>query len=184
MHHCQNDGLSAIAYFYFDFKDEHKQHVENLLRSLIAQISHQCNGTPGPLETLYLKCREGTQQPRLKSLINVLSVIIDGFHDVYIIFDALDECEDQDELVSLIEEITDWKLGNLHILVTSRREQYLEECLESKVSCKIDLHSDLVDADIRTYLRESIPTDPKLKKWPPNVQMEIEASLVQNAHGM
>jgi hypothetical protein len=136
------------------------------------------------LAALYLQCKDGTQQPPLKSLIKVLSAIMIGFRAVYIVIDALDECVDQEELVSFIDEITDWELDNLHILATSRREQFIEECLDSKVSCKMDLHSALVNADIKTCLRECLPTDPKLKKWSPEVQMEIEASLLQNANGM
>jgi hypothetical protein len=148
------------------------------------QLSYQCNHFPDTLATLYLQSRNGIQQPPLESLNKVLSAILHEFRDVYIMMDALDECVDQDELLSLIEEITDWKLDNLHILATSRREPYITDFLESKVSCEIELCNDLVDADIRKYLCECIPTDSKLKKWPPNIQMEIEASLAQNAHGM
>ncbi len=72
----------------------------------------------------------------------------------------------------------------LHILATSRREKDIEETLAPLTTSQTCIQSALVDADICIYIRERLQTDPKLRKWPKNVQMEIEKILMDGAHGM
>ena len=103
---------------------------------------------------------------------------------LYIIVDALDECSERETLLSLIEEIVDWKLNTLHILATSRKERDIDDCLSSLVSNEINIQSTLVDADIRIHVHDKLRNDRKLKKWQASAQAEIEAALVGGAHGM
>ena len=110
------------------------------------------------------------------------------FKGVYIILDALDECEDRGKLLEDIETITGWELENLHILVTSRREKDIEESLDPLVdgTKKICIQSALVNDDIRTYVHKRLRTDQKLKRWQnrSEVQQEIETVLMSKADGM
>ena len=46
------------------------------------------------------------------------------------------------------------------------------------------IQSALVDPDIRVHVRERRSRDPKLKKWPVNVQSETEDVLASGAKGM
>ncbi|KAI9868361.1 MAG: hypothetical protein M1813_005804 [Trichoglossum hirsutum] len=39
--HCLADSTAGVVYFYFDFNDVKKQYQENLIRSLITQLSAQ-----------------------------------------------------------------------------------------------------------------------------------------------
>jgi hypothetical protein len=41
-----------------------------------------------------------------------------------------------------------------------------------------------VVADIQIHIRERLQHDPKLRKWPLPVQLEIEEALISGAHGM
>jgi hypothetical protein len=110
--------------------------------------------------------------------------MIRGFQHAYVIVDALDECRDQEQLLALIKEIMSWKLGSLHILVTSRQEREIEDCVGPRTSARIDLHSALVDADIEAYIHENLRNDPKLRKWSTKVHGQIETALIEGAHGM
>jgi hypothetical protein len=120
----------------------------------------------------------------MESLMTSLKFILEGFQHVYVILDALDECGDRGQLLSLVEEITEWKHATLHILVTSRKERDIEDCLIPWVSAQINLHSALVDADIQTHVHERLRNDSKLKKWPKKVHVQIEAALMEGAQGM
>ena len=113
-----------------------------------------------------------------------LKDIVGGFERVYVILDALDECEDREQLIALIEEIHDWKLGKLNMLATSRAERDIEEGIGPHVSARINLHSSQVNADIQIHIRERLQNDPKLKKWSAKVHGEIETALMEGAHGM
>jgi hypothetical protein len=173
-----------MAYFYFDFNDTAKQQYRNLVCSLITQFSTQCKATPEALETLYSQSQNGQWQSTIKNLMVALQHILDCFQHVYIILDALDECVERAELLRMIAEIMDWRLDTCHILATSRREREIEDCLQALVSCQINIQSELVAGDIQVHIYDRLQNNPKLKKWPAEIQKEIEITLMKGAHGM
>ena len=183
-HHCKSDPSFAVAYFYFDFNDSQKQQSENLICSLITQLSFQSPSCPDALATLYSQYENGERRPTTESLMITLKSILGGFQHAYVIVDALDECGDREQLLALIEDITEWKLGGLHVLITSRKERDIDDCLGPRVSAQINLHSALVNVDIQTHLCERLRNDPKLKKWPTKVHKQIEVALMDKADGM
>jgi hypothetical protein len=182
--YCLQDPSLAIAYFYFDFNDGRKQSVRNLISSLVTQLSRKCPSCPDCLATLYSSCIYGLNQPSTSSLTQILRDILAIFRHAYIVLDALDECSEQDDLLSFLEEIADWKLDPLHILVTSRPDRMTIERLACKFSNAIEIQSAIVDVDIRIHILERLQNDFQLSKWRMNVQDEIEASLMEGAHGM
>ena len=108
--------------------------------------------------------------------------------DTYIILDALDECTEWAELLLDLGQMMDWKDANSHVLATSRREMDIEEALTSigDLRLKISISSTTISADIRTYVHDRLQDDRRLKRWQKNtkVQLEIENTLLSNAHGM
>ena len=178
------DPSSVLAYFYFDFSDTEQQQSESLLCSLTAQLSSHYSSCPDILAALYSQNLDGQRQPTMKDLMTTLKDMLGGFRNVYLIMDALDECEDQEQLLLLIQEITEWKLGTVHILATSRKERDIEDCLGPRVSAQINLHSSLVNADIRTHIQERLRNDTKLRKWSAKIHGQIEATLMDGADGM
>lgn len=177
-----------VAYFYFDFNDPQKRLPELMVKSLTAQLSQQCTKIPTTLETLFSSCENGQRQPSLDALLHALQQTIQEFPCSYIILDALDESIDRGELTEILETMAGWKLEKLHIMVTSRKERDLESSLECLVEehNTICLQSNVVDKDISTYVHHRLCDDKKLRKWYKNVEIrqEIEAALMEGAHGM
>ena len=177
---------SAVLYFYFDFNDAEKQRHEKMIRSLICQVFRYCGNSL--LENLYSSCSNGSRQPSEEALLDTLRQMMTFLEDIYIILDALDECEERDELLTDLEHMLSWGDANLHVLVTSRREQDIEEALKPLGDPRdiICIQSNLVNADIRTYVHDRLKTDQKLKRWQTKseVQLEIENTLMEKAHGM
>jgi hypothetical protein len=184
----QQDIGKAVAYFYFDFTDPKKQDVELMVFSLISQLLQQCVKLPTAPETLYVSCGGGKQQPSLYAALEALREMIQAIPHTYFVLDALDECADRKTLLNTLRSIVAWKLGNLHILLTSRKERDIETSLESFVDSKdmICLQSKLVDPDIQTYVCQRLSEDPNLKKWQKDdtIREEIKAVLLKGAHGM
>jgi hypothetical protein len=110
--------------------------------------------------------------------------MLKDFQQTFIILDALDECKEREELLGLLENFIDWEVESLHVLATSRRERDIEEALEPLVTGQVCIQSALVNADIYIHICERLQNDLKLRKWPANVQTEIEKTLMDGAHGM
>ena len=176
--------MSIVTYFYFDFNDTEKQDYGKVLRSITAQILAQCPQIPDPLLRLYQDRFSRREQPRNAALLMVLRRSFERLGESYIILDALDESKDREELLEWIQQVSNWGLKNVHILVTSRKENDIDDTLSSLLTCQIRMQSTLIDADIVAFVRDKLVQDPKLKKWPEKVRAEIETTLIEGACGM
>ncbi|OBT50693.1 hypothetical protein VE04_09070 [Pseudogymnoascus sp. 24MN13] len=183
-----NDPGKVAAYFYFDFTDADKQKPQLMVRSLISQLSEQCIKMPLALEALYSSSDKGNRQPSLNALMNVLQQMLLEFPQSYLILDALDECADRSELLSILRQIARWQLEEMRVVVTSRKERDIENSLEVIVNREfiICLQHQVVDKDIQTYIRQRLSDDEGLKKWQKDdeTRREIEATLMEGSRGM
>lgn len=177
---CKGKAQYGHAYFFFDSRSSHTMLslVENLIRSLILQFSDQCGGLPAPLVELY---GNGHQQPSLESLHGTLQRIVEGFEHAFIIIDSLDECGERDKLLKWIARIADWKVGKLHLLVTSRQERDIEDRLRSLNLCDVRIAGGSFNSDIETYLDAILPN---LNRWDEETQNNIKTTLMKGADGM
>jgi Cdc6-like AAA superfamily ATPase len=179
---------NAITYFYFDFSDPQKQSPELMVRSIITQLIRRCSVVPKSLDTLFSSCEKGQQQNSMEAYLECLRETVQEFPHVYLVLDALDECVSKGELMNILTTMAEWRIKTLHMLVTSRKERNIERSLEKLVEEKfiICLQSQIVDKDIRLYVRERLCTDKDLQKWSTNreLQDEIENTLLNGAHGM
>lgn len=185
---CAEDPGKIVVYFYFDFKDAQKQSPDLMVRSLISQILQQCAKTPTSLDTLFTLSKVGQRQITLSDFMDVLHHMMEVFSQLYVVLDALDECLERASLISILEEIAAWKVDNLHLLVTSRKERDLEISFATIVDTQnnICLQSKLVDRDILKYVGQRLSDDRNLQKWhkDPDIRHEIEITLMRGAHGM
>ncbi|KAF2647459.1 hypothetical protein K491DRAFT_643989, partial [Lophiostoma macrostomum CBS 122681] len=188
LQHCQDDPGKVAVYFFFDFNDKEKQDPEKMLRSLLCQLSQQCIKIPPSLETLFFSCESGQRQPSAHGLLDTLRQMILELPQVYILLDALDECLLRTDLMDILETIAGWRLQNLHVLVTSRRERDIEDSIETfaDIQHRICLQSIVVDKDIQQYVRQRLSDDKRLIKWKRDAAImgDIEAALMNGAKGM
>ncbi|RDW91705.1 hypothetical protein BP5796_02870 [Coleophoma crateriformis] len=178
----------AVAYFFFSFTDSEKQKPQNMLRSVIAQLLRQRDTVHNAATNMYSAHLNGERQPSKDGLMHLLRQLVDSFGETYLVLDALDECTEREMLLELIDEFHSWNLKALHVMVTSRKEVDIEDGLEHLLERdnKINAQSDIVDRDIRRYVRSKVQCDNRFKKWRkyPTVQQEIEDTLANKADGM
>lgn len=175
----------TVAYFYFDFQTHEKQLFQKFLNSIVVQLLGQNCQVSTIVDQLYNACNSGRSKPTLQDTCDVLRRIVDKFAaSVYIVVDALDECQDRTSLLDGLKEIRSWNQENLHIFVTSRRETEIEDVLCTLATDTVTLEESVVDADILTYVQYQLQNDVKLSKWPENIREEIQIALLNGANGM
>jgi hypothetical protein len=173
----------VIAYFYFEYHNKDiKPH--DVLSALIEQLSSKCTSIPDGLEKLFSAYADSRRSPSPEELKSTLKSIIGSFENVYIIFDALDECPSRAEFLKLLEELHGWNLDPLHLLATSRREQDIEETLSGLVSHKVFMDEDLIASDIQVHVSRTLDNDTKFSRCSAEMKENIKATLVEGAHGM
>ncbi|RDW60559.1 hypothetical protein BP6252_11942 [Coleophoma cylindrospora] len=185
---CETASNRSVAYFFFSFTDSEKQKPQNMLRSVIAQLLRQRDTVHNAATNMYSAHLNGERQPSKDGLMHLLRQLVDSFGETYLVLDALDECTEREMLLELIDEFHSWNLKALHVMVTSRKEVDIEDGLEHLLEKdnKINAQSDIVDRDIRRYVRSKVQYDNRFKKWRkyPTVQQEIEDTLANKADGM
>ena len=183
IHHCEGMGSpSTYAYFFFDSRDSQAdlQLHRKLICSLIRQLSGRFGSCPDVLVKLY---GDGLQQPSIRALEDTLQQIVDGFHDVYIIIDALDECTEREKLLKWITKIASWKSGKLHMLTTSRHEQDITNAIQSLSYSPVVVEGKSVADDMERYISQIFSTSDKWKPWE-KVWDEIKVALMRAAGDM
>lgn len=134
---------------------------------------------PAPLVQL---CGHGHQQPSVASLQHTLRQIIDGFEHTYICIDALDECAEREQLLTWLGDILRQKTGKIHILLSSRWEQDIEDSLESIANIvRVPLTGASVNADIANYLEATLS---RMTKWDAPLRVRVKEVLTIGANGM
>ncbi|KAJ7676013.1 ankyrin repeat-containing domain protein [Mycena polygramma] len=151
----------AIAYFYFDFRDEKKQLVDNMLRSIIMQLSEQSR-TPYSVLDQHFKSCQGGKFPTYGDLLAMLDTILAEFTGTYIILDALDECSELDELVHFISTLRGWG-KSLHFLVASQPRTIFLDSAAFDGALVVVLERDTTHADILQFVNSKLELDSKLK---------------------
>ncbi|KAL9122142.1 MAG: hypothetical protein Q9187_001305 [Circinaria calcarea] len=182
--YCQSQLGHAFAYFYFDFNDVNKKRHGNFLRSMVTQFSLQSTNSSDVLSRLYRECQDGMKAPDIDKLAQVLHTLLGGFEHAYIVLDALDECQEQKQLLEMVEKMYHLPSKNVSVFVTSRKEPDIEASLRSLDADEICTRNAQVDADIKLHVREQLQNDPKLKSFPEDIKEEVQSVLIDGSHGM
>jgi hypothetical protein len=189
------DGRALMAYFYFDFRDAMKQHRNDLLSSLLIQLSSQSDRCFNILSRLYKAHKEGAEQPSHYDLTRCLKQML-TFPDqcpIYLIMDALDESPNtsgipspREMVLQLLKELVDLFLPNLHICVTSRPEIDIRNVLEPLTSRRVSLHDQSGQKeDIAEYVRSVVYSDSEqIMRWRTEDKEMVIKTLSERADGM
>ncbi|KAJ6494996.1 ankyrin repeat-containing domain protein [Mycena vulgaris] len=173
---------SAVAYFYFDFRNE-RQRMDIMLRSIIWQLSGRSPSPYSALHRLYKTLGNGTIQPQPIHLQGVLEDLLSEADRTYIVIDGLDECHKTDwkPLVQFIHSLSHPTENAPHLLFTSQPLNEFQKAFKDVTF--IELGSAVSTDDIRSFVGSEVPgvgnwaSDDKYAK-------HITEQIVQKSNGM
>ncbi len=174
----------GVAYFYFDFNDAGKRTVGAAIRSLLQQLVAQCESVPNSLLNLYESHGNGSRNAEVPALLAGLRNILLAFHQTYLVFDALDESTESEDVLELLHKIRSWDLSRVHTLVTSRQLPMIEESMGELATGRICLQDSGLNQDIILYIADKLENDKVLKQWPPEIRFQIQKNLLNQEDGM
>ncbi|KAF5251438.1 hypothetical protein FANTH_3460 [Fusarium anthophilum] len=160
-----SESSIGVAYIYCNFRRRHEQKASDLIANLLKQLSENQLSLFKPVEELYNKRKASRTRPSLQELGRVLQEVAATYSRVYIVLDALDECETTDgTLPNFIQQVLDLQsTTNSNILATSRYIPEIKEKFRKAVSLKI---------------RASEPDNK------PELQEEIKSRILESVQGM
>src|ERR1700733_13617108 len=91
-----SDATIGIAYVYCNFRRKDEQKIDDLLASLLKQLAQSQVSLPGSVKDLFGRHKKGRTRPSSYDISRALQSVAGLYSRVFIIVDALDECQVSD----------------------------------------------------------------------------------------
>jgi len=161
------------------------QSVDNLLCSLLRQLTPGSQRFPEEISKLSDTHRKRDSRPRTKDLVSALDVLIRGLKkDVFLVLDGIDEypedAEDtkREDVLKLIETIVGKDYDNLHVLITSKEEPDIRKWFEGLGNGPEELDiEDQISTDLDSFIERKMSTDRNLNDLDDDLKHQIEQRL-------
>lgn len=178
----QCDASIGIAYLYCDFRRQHEQKTEGLLTNLLKQLAQKQASMPDGVQALYDHYRDKPKRPSLDEISRALHSVSILYSNVFIIVDALDECQVNDGCrTRLLSEIFNLQVrGKVNFFSTSRFIPEILETFEESMSLEIRAR----DEDVQKYLAGHMERLPSFVSSSSDLQDEVKATISKAVDGM
>jgi Cdc6-like AAA superfamily ATPase len=179
----RNDAGVGIAYVYCSYQSQ-KQEPEDLLMSLLKQLTEGRPSVPENVKSLYEHHRDKQSRPSFNEIVKTLHSTIQLYSRVFIVIDALDEYhvsnnEGLNRLLSEVFSLQDQLEVNL--FATSRSISEITSQFDGCICKEIRAQ----DSDILRYINGRIPKllRSHISKYP-QVQDTIRNDILKAVDGM
>lgn len=153
----------GVAYTYFDFTDQIRQKPISILANLLKQLASQIQEQPLELEKLYDKLKPENETPMLKDLQSALLAISKAFSRVFLIFDALDECNEDTQrktLLPLFLKLSQPDTGISTFLTSRPHPEDIRDSFQGTAQIELKAR----DEDMEIYIEEKIDENPRSRR--------------------
>ncbi|KAK5722838.1 hypothetical protein LTR17_014224 [Elasticomyces elasticus] len=176
--YCARSPRRALASFYLSFNDVRRGSWEGILRALIAHLSDGRPPVPALIRAYKKSQAGGSVETRevWTSLIEVLGSLLRDQVCVYIVIDALDECN-AGEMQAVHRALTQLTavFDNVKVLLTSRKDKGVDHLMQTWNAAVIDVAASLVNKDIEVVMRNEMVA----RQLSGEVEGLWDASLIQ-----
>ncbi|PSN73797.1 hypothetical protein BS50DRAFT_597243 [Corynespora cassiicola Philippines] len=178
----QAKSSHAVAYIYCSFKRQTEQTLEDLLASVLKQLAQATSSLPQSIRSLHDRCRSKKTRASIDDISLVLQSMAAEFSRVFILVDALDECQVNDgcraKLLSQLSQLQNKSGANL--FVTSRFIPDIMERFERDLRLEIRAN----EHDVQRYIEGHVDELPRFVRRDPDLQREISSGIVKAIDGM
>ena len=178
----RSDSTIGIAYIYCSFQRQDEQKVGDLLANLLKQLSQEKASLPANVRALYDQHRNKRTQPSFDEISRTLQSVAAMYSRVFLIIDALDECQASDCCRSrLLSTISNLQVkSGVNILATSRFIPEIVEHFKNDTLLEIRASSE----DVERYLEGHIGQLPSFVQLNKHLQEEIKIGISEAVDGM
>ncbi|KAI9832809.1 MAG: hypothetical protein M1819_004029 [Sarea resinae] len=172
----------GIAYIYCNFRRKDEQKLYDLLTSLLKQLAEGQPSLPQEVKDLYDYHGDKRSRPLIGEISKTLRSVIDSYSRVFIIVDALDECEVKGGCrTNFLSELTRLQAQyEVNLFATSRLIPEIQENFKGCMSLEIRAS----EGDVRRYLNDHMFHLPGFVIRNRELQEEIQSEIVSAVDGM
>ena len=177
----QNTGV-GIAFIYCNYRLQNQQKDCDLLCSLLKQLSEQRQALPDCVKDIFNKHKTKHTRPSSSEISTNLRSVAAMYSKVFIVVDALDECQvvDGSRKCLLIEIFNLQTNSNVSFLATSRHIPDIIDNFQDEM--QLDVRA--TEEDIRRYLDGQSSLLPSFVCESSDLKEEVMVAILQAVDGM
>ncbi|KAK1533885.1 hypothetical protein CPAR01_10593 [Colletotrichum paranaense] len=182
IHRFREEPRVGIAYVYCNFKDTERQDCHDLLSSLAKQLAQSCSPFPQSLETLYNTHHKRRTLRTIQETVDLLQIISSCYERVFIVVDALDEC-DRNALQAFLPKILRLQQrSQVNIFATTREIPEILESKEFENSISVEIRA--IEEDVLRYTTDRMTRMQSFVRNNLDLQKEIRDIIAEKVDGM
>ena len=172
----------AIAYFYFDYRDQQVQTPAYFFASLLRQLAARRKPLSRFLLDFYDRFKGEQPQDLMPELYETFRQTCDAYDRCFIVIDALDECKHQGYRREIVRLLKGLPTAKTRIFVTSRPHPYdVKQYFENAI--RVDVEAS--ETDIKHYCSRMIEDSPNASDlMSDSLRQQVLDTIASNAHGM
>lgn len=176
----ETDQNIGMAYIYCDFRRQTEQTAEQLLSNLLKQLAQRQSSLSTDVRALYGTHRNIKGKPSFDELSKTLHLVAATYSRVFIVIDALDECQNWDRARLLAEIFSLQEKTGANIFATSR----FDPGIISQFGQSMSLEIRATPEDVRRYLDGHMLELPDFVCRNADLQEELKNTIIQRVDGM
>ncbi|KAI0531849.1 hypothetical protein GGR58DRAFT_210281 [Xylaria digitata] len=178
----RNDSKIGMAYIYCNFKQQNEQSVDHLLASVLKQLTSSRPSLPDSIKNLYDRHKTKRTRLSLDEIVELLQSAAAMYSRVFIIVDALDECQTSDRCwAKFLSELFNLQTRHgINIFATSRFIPEIIDHFKTGMLLEIRASTD----DVARYLEYHIQELPSIVQKDRQLQEEITTGISKAVDGM
>jgi hypothetical protein len=177
-----NDPNIGIAYIYCNFRRQDEQKISDLLTSLLKQLAESQPSLPAIIKELYDRHKTKQTRPSLNEITRSLQAVTALYSRVFIIVDALDECQVSNGCRQrfLLEMFSLQANHGVNLFTTSRFIPEITTKFPGNISLEIRASKEDIGRYLEAHMRHLSPFD----DWNRQLQDEIKVAIADAVDGM
>jgi Cdc6-like AAA superfamily ATPase len=170
----------GVAYIYCNYKEKANRNTTSLLAAILKQLVQARPSIAEPVRRLYNN--PDRTRPSLEEILSALQSILTNYSSVYIVVDALDECQENDGTRSqLLAELRDLQCkADMRLMVTSRFIPDIEN--EFRLALRLEVRAS--DEDVKRFVIGQIYRLPRCIQRDSELQRFVQDKIVKAVDGM
>ncbi|KAK9622259.1 hypothetical protein V6Z98_006936 [Aspergillus fumigatus] len=161
----------GVAYVYCEFNRWHEQKAGDLLINILKQLCLMKPSLPDGVMKLHKQCNGRKNLLRSEDISETLQLVAAMFSKVFVVIDALDECQTFDgSQAKFLAEIFKLQSNSATNIFATSRPTHIPEPFRDKTA--LEIHAS--EADVNRYLEKNMFRLPGFVNRSPGLQEELE----------
>ncbi|CAN9210682.1 unnamed protein product [Alternaria alternata] len=173
-------GLHGVAYVYCNYKAQEEQGVSNLLAAILKQLVRGRLSTVVHVEQLHQKHANRGTKPSLDEICSVLRDVLAHYPTVYLVIDALDECQ-EDTRRLVLAKLRDLQTArDVRLMATSRFIPDIEDAFREAPRLEVRASRE----DIKRFVDGQTDRLPSCIRRNTKLQKKVQEQITNAVDGM